>query len=290
MRRPSTRSHFLFWGLLCAALLCCLVPEAHVDSVRAQAYSTLTPALKICRVSHVRVETVSVPTRIEPETPESKTEVPEGPAPEQLSERVDWLTAENLKLRYALNRARSNSSLVNYEIPRGLSAEVIARKTLWQEPFFGLDRGEADGVQMNAGVLHRGAVLGRIVATAKHASSMALLTHPGMSITARLAECRMEGVLRGARDDSDEQVCKMSVIGKEVPAKPGEHVLTSGYDGAFPPGLWLGDVIEVKKSGDVQWEVIVRPACKENLVETVHVLTGKMPDVPWPQISGSRKR
>jgi len=292
MRRPSTRSHFLYCGLLCAALLCCLVPQAQVEATRAKAYAMLSPALRVCRLSPSRVEPAAITTKLETQQIEEAAEAPTGPAPEQLAERVDWQTAEILRLRYALNRMRNNSPLpgVNYEIPRGISAEVIARKTLWQEPFLGLDRGEASGIQMHAGVLHRGAVLGRIVATAKDASSMALLTHPGISITARLADCRLEGVLRGARDDNGEQLCKMSIVAKEVPAQTGEHVLTSGYDGAFPAGLWLGDVVEIKKTGDVQWDVIVRPACKENLVETVHVLTGKMPEVPWPSVSTGRKK
>jgi rod shape-determining protein MreC len=289
----SSGSYLVYFGLLCVTFLLFLTPENQVESWRAQAYSQMSPVLKICRVTHQNTEPASIQTHtLTKEASYSQPPVPTGNTSEDLVARVDWLTNENIFLRDALSRLRQSAALpgVKYEIPRGIKAEVIARKLIWQEPFLALDRGEADGVQLNAGVLHRGAVIGRIVAVAKNASSMALLIHPGLKISARLSECRMEGILRGDRDETGEQLCSLSVIGKEVPARVGEHVITNGYDGAFPVGLWLGDVLEVKKSGDVQWEVIVRPACNENQVESVEIINQKNPEVPWPKVQGRREK
>jgi rod shape-determining protein MreC len=277
-------SRGVYPALLFAALMLFFVPEAHVEGLRGHLYSALSPVLKACRVQRAQVEPASIPVQLAPTPAPETSPAPSGPPAERLAAQLDLLREENARLRSLINKLGGNETFpgVKYAIPRGTSADVIARKLLWQEPLLGLDKGEADGVQLHAGVLHRGAVLGRIVAVGRNASSMALLTHHGMSIAARLSECRMEGLLRGGTDEHGEQLCRLSLIGRECAAKAGEQVVTSGFDGAFPPGLWLGEVTAIKKSGDVQWEVTVRPACNENIVETVHVLTGKMPEVPWP--------
>ncbi|HYG77914.1 MAG TPA: rod shape-determining protein MreC [Planctomycetota bacterium] len=282
MARNVARSHLLFPGLVLAALLLFLVPEAQVTALRGRAISSLTPVLTISsarRSQALKPALIAVPVK----APEK---APNQPTPESVAE-IDLYRAEVARLQaelIKLQQATGHSAALKG--PAGISADVIARKTLWQEPILALNKGEADGVRMHAGVLHRGAVLGRVITTGPRASCIALLTHRGLSIAARLAECRVEGVLQGmvltSKDEGGEKLCRMQVVAKELNAKVGEHVVTSGYDGAFPAGLWLGVVTQIKKKGDVQWEVTVRPACDENAVECVQILTNVFPDVPWP--------
>jgi rod shape-determining protein MreC len=145
-------------------------------------------------------------------------------------------------------------------------------------------------VRLHAGVLHRGAVVGRIVAVGPHAASMALLTHRGLCLAARLVNCRVEGMLQGAKDEGGERLCRMAVVSRDLPVKVGEQVVTSGLDGTFPAGLWLGVVTAIKKAGDVQWELSVRPACNANAIESVQVLTTLQPEVSWPAMPAPRRR
>ena len=200
------------------------------------------------------------------------------------AEEIDRLRADVVRL---LNEVRHLQRLQpgqgeNLRQPQGVDADVIARQVLWQQPFLGVNRGAADGVRLNAGVMYRGAVVGRIVSVGEHASSMALLTHRGLCVGARLVNCRFEGVLQGAQDTGTERLCRLAIVGRDMPAKVGEQVVTSGLDGTFPAGLWLGEVTAIKKTSDVQWELSVRPACNENAIESVHVLVNAVPDVPWP--------
>jgi cell shape-determining protein MreC len=122
---------------------------------------------------------------------------------------------------------------------------------------------------------------------------MALLTHRGLSVSARLSECRAEGVLHGkaaTNDDNAERLCALAIVGRELNTKVGEHVVTSGFDGTFPAGLLLGVVTATKKSSDMQWEVSVRPACDENAIECVQIITVAPPEVPWPAAPVGKKK
>ena len=286
MARNVARSHLLFPALVLVALILFLVPEAQVNNLRARTLSALTPLLNFCgsAARHPAPEPALI-------TAANKTvvEIPKTPAgTPALASAVDALTAELVQKQNEIAKLLSESGArdTHAKLPPNIAADVIARQILWQEPVLAINRGEADGVHMHAGVLFRGAVLGRVISVGPHAACVALLTHRGMSITARLSDCRVEGLLQGhalaPKDESEERLCRMSVVGKELNAKPGENIVTSGYDGMFPPGLWLGAVIDSKKKSDVQWEITVRPACNENVIESVQVLLYSPPEVPWP--------
>lgn len=297
MGRNLPRSQLLLPGLLLLALVLFLVPDEQVNSLRGRALSGLSPLLRPFARFNLPppgLASAAVPLTPMPvqrsDTPEA---APAAASPASESEMYERLKADYVRLwdAYARLQTQLNEKGLPLPQPQGINANVIARKVLWNESVLALDHGEADGVRPNAGVVHRGAAAGRIVSTGPHASTMALLTHRGMSITARLAECRVDGVMQGAKDDGGgERLCRMALVGRECPAKVGESVVTSGFDGAFPPGLWLGVVTGIKKISDLQWELSVRPACNENAVEMVRVLTCKTLDVPWPAMPKSRGR
>jgi rod shape-determining protein MreC len=297
MTRDSGQSRILFPALVFLSLLLMSVPETHVDAARTRVLSALHPILSrfaAWKMPPPRVATINVPAPGMQAEKDKASAVPgttAAAAPNDASE-LDLYRARNAELESDLLRYKNSEPFagVTGKMPAGLDSSVIARKILWQEPILGIDKGEADGVRMNAGVLHRGAVLGRIVAVSAHASSLALLTHRGVSIAARLSECRVEGELRGSRDENGDRVCVLSIATREAAPKIGENVVTSGYDGAFPPGLWMGVVTAIHKTGDFKWELTVRPACNDNAVEIVHVLTGVLPEVPWPVVPGSKRK
>lgn len=284
MYRRAGSFNVLYPCFLGLALLMFSLPESSVGTLRANVYSLLSPLLRVTSRSTRAPEMLpaSIGATLDPKSP-SRNDAPA----KNVSVELDRANAEYVRL---LNTIEHLKTFVRPQDaaatdPAGVSADVIARRILWQEPILGLGKGSSDGVRKDAGVMHRGAVVGRIVEVGPHASTMALLTHRSMSIGARLATCRVEGVLQGQKPtDANERFCRLQIVAKDLKAVVGEQVVTSGLDGTFPPGLWLGVVAKINRTGDFQWELIVRPACDENRIEGVHVLTGQGPDVPWPQV------
>ncbi|MCW8131218.1 MAG: rod shape-determining protein MreC [Planctomycetota bacterium] len=265
---------------LALAMLC--VPEDQAHALRSQTLSAFAPVFSY--FASTRPVTASTHRNADGSTP----------SPEALNAQLtalaqdrDRLKHENILLREqfrqfaALQDAWKTSSGLG---AKGLPARVIARQVLWQEPLLGVDQGSANGVRQGSGVLYRGAALGRVVSAAPNASCVALFTHPSVTVTARLAEGRAEGVLQGMKPgENGERLCRMKVVSHDLQAREGEAVVTSGLDGSFPAGCLLGTVARIERSGDMEWTLTVKPACTETNVEAVFVLTTPPQDVPWPR-------
>lgn len=287
MHRNSGRTSLAYPTFVCLSLLLFALPESSVNALRASAFSLLRPVLRMTANTGRPSEptTAAIGFSVDSQTAPARTMN----STQQLVVDYDRLSAECVRMRTVLRHAQSLVPPKDAAVadPIGLDADVIARRVMWQEPLLGIDKGSADGIRSDAGVMHRGAVVGRVVATGPHFSSLALLTDPSMRIGARLVDCRVEGILQGQKaGESGERYCRLKIVAKDLKAVVGEYVVTSGLDATFPAGLWLGSVVAIHRSGDFQWELIVRPACDENKIESVHVLTGETPEVPWPQMTG----
>jgi len=154
----------------------------------------------------------------------------------------------------------------------------------------GLDRGTEDGIRTGTGLLFCGVAVGRIVAAGPRTSCAALTIHRGLRVAARLADCRAEGVLRGTGSSAADSACVLSIFAGDLQARPGEHVVTSGLDGSFPPGCWLGDVVSIEQKGNLEWELAVRPPYEAARLEAVYVLADAPAEIPWPATPGGRRR
>ena len=269
--------------LIAAAFL--MLPESWTWGARSRTLSMLQPVLDVFdsskkaapRAALIKQEYIGDQAAVE-----TRASVPcIDPA------EVDRLRAEIVRLRDYIRYQQQIMQAGNVSTgedprktnPPGVVAKVLTREIFYQEPILALNRGSNQGVKPGAGVLFRGAVVGRVVNCAGDASCMALLTHPGVRIAARLTECRLEGVLQGGEPGG---ICKIKIVAREVPVRVGENVVTSGLDGNFPAGCWIGVATKVQKKSEMEWEVFVKPACDASSVEAVYVLASEPLEIPWP--------
>jgi rod shape-determining protein MreC len=62
-------------------------------------------------------------------------------------------------------------------------------------------------------------------------------------------------------------------ISKTAAIQTGEKVVTSGYSDIYPPGLVIGEVIEIESSeNDIYQVAVIHPYLDINTVEEVFVL------------------
>ncbi|MCZ7646632.1 MAG: hypothetical protein M5U26_15315 [Planctomycetota bacterium] len=281
----ATRASWLTPALFAAALLMLLVPREQVLNLRSQTLSALAPVLRFfqdaTRGSGASEGALPPPLAMLAST-----------APETAAE-ADAREAEVRRLRAACARLvdenrRLHGQLAGLGLKReprggGVLARVLAREGRGAQALWGLDRGAEDGIVPGCGALYDGAAIGRVVSTAPRASCLAPLTHPGIRLAARLLEARAEGVLRGVEDADGTPRCVLSIVAARLEAREGESVVSAGVERAFPPGCLLGAVTAIRKIGEMEWELDVRPVLAGMAVEAVAVYVPAAVDVPWPE-------
>ena len=139
-----------------------------------------------------------------------------------------------------------------------MGANVIAESVSNFEWAITIDRGSADGVELDMPVIAGEGLVGRVVRVTRAASSVMLIIDPESQVAARISRTGETGLLAGRRDED----LRMELIDTEAIVRPGEPVETSGYEGGiFPEGIPIGVVSEVVPSEiDLTKHVLVRPS------------------------------
>lgn len=182
-----------------------------------------------------------------------------------LKEQLDELRAQN---SLYMAKIHEMERLKKYEplSSRFLFSNVIARDPgNWFKTVF-IDKGRDDGVEVNMVALLPGGVVGRIIEVAPKYSSVLLAVDRGSKIAAIVKETRELGFVEGM-----EEYLSMSFFSRDIQAKPGDTVLTSGLGGTFPKGLAIGKITQVKKGGLIA-RASIEPEVNFNTLEEVLVL------------------
>jgi rod shape-determining protein MreC len=277
MRRKKSFSRWMLAGLLVLAFGFMLLPSEGSLSLRSRLLSALRPALALFQRSDATPQVAAHNAGAKPD----QTAQPTAPSAvdRQLRAEAARLFDENQRLRAQLHAATPAQGA---RMPKGITASIIAREVLWEQTVFGVDRGTLDGVTVGAGVLYQGVAVGRVVATAPRASCFAPLSHPQTRVAVRLTLCRAEGLLQGGVTVEGKPGCLLKIVAADLSARVGEWVVTSGLDGGFPAGCWVGEVASVERRGNLEWAVLVRPACDVSGIEAAYLLTEPPVQMPHP--------
>lgn len=152
---------------------------------------------------------------------------------EELSVQIRILTEENIKLRRQL------------EAPLPASFKYIPAKVVGKARFMEIEVGETDGVKAGMTVVDGMVLLGKVVATSTHRSSVMLLSDSEMKVAAKTSR----GTNGFAVGNSGQNMTLDKVLQKD-PLFIDDQVVTSGEDG-FPADLLIGKIVYIK-SEDVE--------------------------------------
>ena len=101
-----------------------------------------------------------------------------------------------------------------------------------------LDKGSADGIRPQSGIISDRGVVGIVEAVDKHYSYGLTLMNPGMSVGARVG--RTEIVAPLSWDGRTTGGAVVRNLAAHYDVAPGDTVRTSGYSTIFPPGIPIG--------------------------------------------------
>jgi rod shape-determining protein MreC len=194
------------------------------------------------------------------------------------------LRSENLKLKRQLETfpdvARENANvkeLLKLEGSAGVQAihaRVIGASLSGLERSAMIDRGTRSGIVENRAVLSGDGLVGRVAWAGGNSAKVLLLTDAQSAVGVRIGDSGETGLARGnpGRGNLELELVERGALDQGA-VKPGDTVLTSGYQGGiYPAGIPVGRVedVELAERG-TSYAITVRPFVRFSQLDIVSV-------------------
>lgn len=185
--------------------------------------------------------------------------------------------AENERLKGLLNLREQSE----YQI---VPARVIARDpSVWFNTIT-INRGSSSGVAINFPVVTATGIVGRVVTVSPWASQVMLITDEKAGAGAVVGQLGQSSALGSVRGRQDLGLIEMRYVSGIEKVEVGDSVMTTGQDGIYPPGLNVGQVVDVKNGTATQpHQILIRPGARLDQLEDVAVLLYHPPQRPAPE-------
>ena len=155
-----------------------------------------------------------------------------------------------------------------------VAAQVVGRDGVPWFRTLTLDRGEADGITLDAPVMSPTGVVGRVFAIGPHAARVQVLLDRDGAAGVLVERSRVPGVVSG--QVSNQAAGAEDLVLKYVPEHSdvvvGDVVVTSGLDRIYPKGLVVGRVRFVGKGSGLFRDIRVEPSARFDRLEEVLVV------------------
>ncbi len=185
-----------------------------------------------------------------------------------LEARVEELSIENERLRALAN------AVAVLDGPRPVGARVIGRAGRPLARLLTIDKGAGDGVRRGDGVVSQDGVVGVVLVVGRAHSDVLVLTDPASAIDVLVQRTRARGVLRGL-GDGDKYAAIVEDFDRLRDVQRGDHIVTAGIGARFPPGVLVGDIVDVDDKDDLTLRAVIKPAVDIATVEHVSVLIAR---------------
>jgi rod shape-determining protein MreC len=183
-------------------------------------------------------------------------------------QRLSLLNSSYEQIRQENDRLLHLLSMKDQLEQETVGARVTARVPNFLANVVYINRGTADGVQVDAPVLSGDGIVGRVVLVSSRQSQVQLISNPDASTGVMLEKSRTPGVLRG----TGELLLDLNYISNTEQALVDDIVLSSGLDGIFPKGMGIGKIVESDRGKSVFRTIKVKPFIDLVNIEEVLVL------------------
>ena len=140
------------------------------------------------------------------------------------------------------------SSMVPFQGCRLIPAKVVANMVNRYDNLITIDKGSADGVKRDMGVVCGMGVVGIVYLVSEHYSIVFPALNSHYTISCTIQRRGYFGYLRWRGGSS--QLAYLEDVPRHAHFKLGDNVVTSGYSSVFPPGVMVGKVLHVFNSAD----------------------------------------
>jgi len=201
---------------------------------------------------------------------------------DKLKQHVQELEVE-LKQKEELasenDRLRSFLQLKEQSKYKVLTARIIGRdpSVLFDSSI--VNRGSLDGVKLNMPVVTDGGLVGRVTAVSPLTAQVDLITRDKSGLGAVIGQIGESNALGVVSGTSKKDLLEMKYVPGNVDVQVGQSVFTTGQDGIFPPGLKVGEIVNlVTGSATTPHQIQIRPAAKLSSMQEVAILLYEPPE------------
>ena len=173
---------------------------------------------------------------------------------QELTQRNAYLEQEVQKLSDSLVSVTKDSSIYhrdqfallrNYRL---IPAKVVANSVDKPGNLMTIDKGSADGIHKDMGVISGTDVVGIVYLVAEHYAIVIPVLNTKSNISCMIQNRGYFGYLRWKGGVSD--LAYLEEVPRHAHFKLGDYVVTSGYSAVFPPGVRVGRILHVFNSAD----------------------------------------
>jgi rod shape-determining protein MreC len=187
----------------------------------------------------------------------------------------EGLTSENERLKSLLDLKEQSK----YKV---LTARIIGRDpSVWFDASI-INRGSLDGVKLNMPVVANGGLVGRITAVSPLTAQVDLITRDKSGLGAVIGEIGSSTALGVVAGTSKRDLLEMKYVAGTTDVQVGQAVFTTGQDGIYPPGIKVGEIVQIiSGSATTPHQIFIQPAAKLGSMQEVGVLLYE-PQPPQP--------
>ena len=207
---------------------------------------------------------------------------------EELKRRLSAAEADLREARVARDENERLKALLGLSQSSGIktvAARVVARDPSdWFDSVI-INQGTRAGVEVNMPVVTPDGIVGRVAGVSPVSAQVMLVTDERAAAGAVVGQLEGSSALGSVRGYGRGGLLDMRYVSGLEEVKVGDAVTTTGQDGIYPPGLKVGDVIELQPgTATKSHEIKVRPGARLNSLSEVAVLIYHPPPrvVPTP--------
>jgi rod shape-determining protein MreC len=163
---------------------------------------------------------------------------------------------EALRMRVAalekhIESTDSTKGIINYihgNEYKLLSAKVVKSTMHRSNNYLTIDKGKADGIKPEMGVICSSGIVGIVYLTSDHYSIVLPVVSQKSRISCKIQNTKYFGMLQWQRGAIN--ISYVMDVPRHATVRKGETVETNGYSAVFPAGIPVGKVLEVEDSPD----------------------------------------
>lgn len=159
----------------------------------------------------------------------------------ELENRVVNLTEQlqNLQLRTFTDTMPASESVPHFEF---IVANVINNSTHHPYNYLTINKGTADGVRPEQGVIDHSGVVGTVSVAGEHYARVISLLNPNFRLSCKIKNSEHFGSL--VWDGRDPTTALLEELPRHTVFATGDTIVTSGYSAVFPAGLPVGVIVD----------------------------------------------